>query len=78
LVTFKTFDQSNRTLAANLRLEIELDLNRKGIDHEVVILEAANENVLRRTHRRYFEDISQILKSLDEAIDTISIDKRSA
>ena len=78
MVTFKTFDQSNRTLAANLRLEIELDLNRKGIDHEVVILEAANENVLRRTHRRYFEDISQILKSLDEAIDTISIDKRSA
>ena len=78
LVTFKTFDQSDGTLAANLRLEIELDLNRKGIDHEVVILEAANENVLRRSHRRYFEDISQILKSLDEAIDTISIDKRSA
>jgi hypothetical protein len=60
-----------------LRLEIELDLNRKGIDHEVVLLEAADENALRRTHRRYFEDLSQILKSLGEAVDTISIDKRS-
>jgi hypothetical protein len=67
LVTFKTFDQSDRTLAANLRLEIELDLNRKGIDHEVVILEAANENDLRRTHRRYFEDLSQIAKSISDS-----------
>ncbi len=42
---------------------MELDLNRRGIDHEVVLLEAASEDVLRRTHRRYFEDASQIVKS---------------
>jgi hypothetical protein len=77
LVTFKTFDQSDGTLAADLRLEIELDLNLRNIDHEVVLLEAADENALRRTHRRYFEDLSQILKSRGEAVDTISIDKRS-
>jgi len=64
LVTFKTFDPSETTYAENARLELELDRNRKGINHEVVILEAADENALRRTHRRYFEDLSQIAKSL--------------
>lgn len=47
----------------NSRLEIELDLNRAGVDHEVVLLEAASEKALRRTHRRYFEDLKQIVKS---------------
>jgi hypothetical protein len=65
LVTFKTFDPSERTYAENTRLELELDRNRKGINHEVVILEAADENALRRTHRRYFEELSQIAKTLD-------------
>lgn len=66
IVTFKTFDQSEQSRAEKLRLEIELDLNRKKIDHEVVLLEAADEHALRKTHRRYFEDISQIAKSLDD------------
>jgi hypothetical protein len=77
LVTFKAFDPSARIYADNARHEMELGLNRKGVHHEVVILEAANENALRRTHRRYFEDVPQIVKSLAEAFDTISIDKRS-
>ena len=66
IVTFKTFDQSERTRAENMRLDLELDLNRKKIDHEVVLLEAADENAVRKTHRRYFEDISQIAKSLGD------------
>lgn len=63
IVTFKTFTDSDRSLADQTRLELELDLNRKGIDHEVVILQAGSEDALRRTHRRYFEDAEQILKS---------------
>ena len=63
IVTFKTFDTSEQTKAQNLRLDLELDLNRKGIDHEVILLEAASEEALRRTHRRYFESLSQIVKS---------------
>jgi hypothetical protein len=49
--------------AEDLRLDLELDLNRRGIDHEVVLLEAASEAALRRTHRRYFETPSQIVES---------------
>ena len=61
IVTFQSFDDSQRRKAENVRLEMELDLSRKGVGYEVVLLEAENENALRRTHRRYFEDLRQIL-----------------
>lgn len=63
IVRLKRFADSERTLAERERLEIELDLNRTGVDHEVVLLEAVSEEALRRTHRRYFENPRQILRS---------------
>ena len=62
IVTFRDFDASHRREAEDSRLGIELDLNRKGINHEVVLLEAASKDALRLTHRRYFEDLRQILE----------------
>ena len=62
IVRFARFDDSERLNAENSRIDLEVDLNRKGIDHEVVLLEAASEDALRRTHRRYFEDLRQIAK----------------
>lgn len=63
LVNFRAFQDSERSDAENSRLEMELNLNREGIEHEVVLLEAANEDALRRTHRRYFENLDQIGRS---------------
>ena len=63
IVTFREFDDSQRREAEDSRLDIELDLNRKGVDHEVVLLEAASEEALRRTHQRYFDDLTEILRS---------------
>ncbi len=63
IVTFKTFKDSERHDAETARLDLELDLNRKGVGHEVVLLEASSEIALRRTHRRYFEDARQIAES---------------
>ena len=63
IVNFKTFDATERQSAENSRLDIELDLNRRGIDHEVVLLDAASEDALRRTHRRYFEELSELVNS---------------
>lgn len=63
IVTFKAFDSADRLVAENARLETELDLHRRGIDHEVVLLEASSEQALRQTHRRYFEDPAEIMKS---------------
>ena len=66
IVTIKTFENSERLDAENSRLETELDLNRRGMTREVVLLEAASKDALRRTHQRYFEDLKdlrQIAKS---------------
>jgi hypothetical protein len=60
LVRFDVFEDVERIDAQNSRLEIELDLNRRKLDHEVVLLEAHDEGALRRTHRRYFETLSQL------------------
>ena len=53
-IQFREFSDSERTIAQEARLALELDLHYKGIDHEVVILEAARKDILRRTHQRYF------------------------
>jgi hypothetical protein len=63
IVTFKTFDDSERQNAEAARLIMELELNRLGTEPEVVLLEAATEEALRRTHRRYFEDLTELVSS---------------
>ena len=60
IVTIKSFKDSDRRRAEESRLELELQLNLKSIDNEVVLLEAASEEALRLTHRRYFEDLSEL------------------
>jgi hypothetical protein len=60
IVSFETFNDSERHDAENSRLEMELKLNRLGIENEVILLEAATEAALRRTHRRYFESLSEL------------------
>ena len=68
IVTIRVFDEAERVAADNARLEIELDLHRRKIDHEVVLLEASSQAALRRTHRRYFEDVDEILRSASRLI----------
>ena len=63
LLTFKTFLDSELARAEQARIDLELELNEKGIDHEVVILEAASLTALRRTHRRYFETLDEIARA---------------
>jgi hypothetical protein len=58
----KSFKDSQKKEAEKSRLELELKLNRDGINHEVVLLEAESENALKITHQRYFSDISEIGK----------------
>jgi hypothetical protein len=60
LVTFKNFPDSQQREANESRLQLELELNRHGIEREIVLLEAKDEAALRRTHRRYFEDLATL------------------
>ena len=66
IVSLRRFRDSERTKAQNKRLKVELDLNHRKVDHEVVLLEAAKEAMIRRTHRRYFENLDQIAKSVSD------------
>lgn len=60
IITFEQFDDSERRVAEDARLELEIRLNRDNVDHEVVLLEADSEEALRRTHRRYFESLAEL------------------
>jgi hypothetical protein len=63
IVTFRNFDNSQRREAEDSRLELEVDDNGKKLHREVVLLEAESEAALRLTHRRYFEDLRQMLEN---------------
>ena len=56
----KSFSDSERKLADDARLMLELYLNAKQNENEVVLLEAQNEEAVRKTHRRYFEDLHDL------------------
>lgn len=60
LIDLHRFADTQRADAEDLRIERELNLNQVGIEREVVLLEAESEEALRRTHRRYFEDLRQL------------------
>ena len=68
LVRMESFGASEKAKAEKERLEVELELNRRGVSHEVVLLEAENKEALLRTHRRYFENASQIGQSINDDI----------
>jgi len=61
LVRIEPFSDSDRKRAEESRLNLDLELNLKGIGNEVVLLEAATEEAVRRTHRRYFETLAELI-----------------
>jgi len=64
IVKLERFSAQDRERAGNERLLIEIDLSRRGLQQqEVVLLEAENEGVLRKTHHRYFGNVQQIVTS---------------
>ncbi len=63
LVTFRVFEDAEKEKANDARLAMELELHRRGTKHEVVLLEAASEEAVRRTHRRYFESLDELANS---------------
>jgi len=64
IVRMERFTNDQRDLAAKTRLDLELELQHRRISHEVVLLDAASEEALRKTHGRYFEDIEGLLAAM--------------
>lgn len=61
LVRLEAFPSESKDGAAEKRLCVELDLLSRKVTQEVVLLEAKNEDELRKTHRRYFERLDQLM-----------------
>ncbi len=57
IVTIQRYADDQRPLVDRVRLDLELNLLRQQKRDEVVLLDAASEEAVRKTHRRYFEDI---------------------
>ena len=62
VVMSSTFPDAALAEAEEARLELELTVNRDTADREVVLLQATDEEALRRTHRRYFEDMKELIR----------------
>lgn len=60
----KSYHSSDRAFAQRERLAIELDFHKSGVPCEVVLLEAADEQTLRRTHQRYFKTPRELVESM--------------
>ena len=60
VVSMRSFEDSVRTQAYIARFELERTRGLEGDNHEVVLLEAADEAVIRQTHRRYFADLREL------------------
>ncbi len=61
LVSAEEFPAGCMQQAEEARIGVELDLLGRQISREVVILEASNKDELRKSHRRYFERLDQLL-----------------
>ncbi len=60
IISFHEFSDSDSDLAEDALLNVEISLNRKNIEHEVVLLQAPNKAALLKTHRRYFDTLKQL------------------
>ena len=60
IATMHEFSDSDRNIAEKQRIEMEIRLNEKHIDHEVVLLHAATLDALKLTHNRYFADLAEL------------------
>ena len=68
LVQFRKFDDSELQVAQEARFDLELRLNRGGVQHEVVMLEAPSEEAVRHTHGRYFaKDVAELVHGSTQA-----------
>jgi hypothetical protein len=62
----KPFSPDERAKAQRERLSIELSLHKAHVPHEVVLLEAADEQTLKRTHQRYFKSSRELVDSMSQ------------
>lgn len=61
LLRMQPYADAQRQQAEDARLALELSLIGNGREQEVVLLDAADESSLRRTHGRYFYSLAELV-----------------
>ena len=62
ILKFRSYSNAQRREAEDARLAVDLE-SQLDVEREVVLLEAASEKALRKTHRRYFENWESLARS---------------
>lgn len=70
---FEGFDVNEKELAQQSRTKLELERNKQNVRTEIVLLEAANEDDLRKTHARYFEDVQELINSFKQQVENLQV-----
>ena len=76
-VFFERFVDADAERAQQARLAREIAINQAGADHEVVLLEASSEEILKRTHARYFEKIDELLDRVESSTSAFVVRERN-
>jgi CHASE1-domain containing sensor protein len=63
IVSMTTYADAQREHVDEARLQLELRLRREATKREIVVMEAANEDALRKTHARYFKSAQALAPS---------------
>jgi hypothetical protein len=66
-----TFTDADREKANRQRVEVEIELLKQNVFHEVVVLEAKSVEALKKTHRRYFDSIAQWSEDFRDSLGSI-------
>lgn len=61
IVSLSTYADDQRKLVDEARLQLELKLCREGTKKEVVVMEAADQEALQKTHARFFKSAQALL-----------------
>jgi hypothetical protein len=71
LRSMRTFADEAIEEVQDARLQLELDLQRRNVDHEVVLLEAPSAAALLKTHSRYFKSIDAMRGQIDNGANDV-------
>lgn len=74
LFHIQTFDDKDRNVAVNAKLELEIELLKEKLSREVVLLEADSLEALRATHSRYFKSAGELAEVGSTRIGSIEME----
>ena len=61
IITLRSYESKERRRAEKDKLKIELSQLKNGLNDEIVLLEAKDQDAIRVTHRRYFENLADLI-----------------